>query len=63
MLVYRDFNGSKKAFVDAIMASSHDLNIVHNFDVLLHDNDFMGMPSDWGVFDECRAAQLGKKQE
>ena len=63
MLVYRDFNGAKDAFVNAIMARSHDLNIIHNFDMLLHDGDFMGMSLDWGVFDECREAQIRKNQE
>jgi hypothetical protein len=57
MLVYKDLEGARDAFIRAVSASPHDKRIAKNFNILIQDPDFYGRDPPWDCFDEYNAHQ------
>jgi len=59
MLVHQDLEGARRAFMHAMKLSPNNKTLSSNFNVLLQDKDYLGLPTT--VFEEYRRALIGMR--
>lgn len=59
MLVHQDLEGARRAFMHAMKLSPNNKTLSSNFNVLLQDKDYLGLPIT--VFEEYRRALIGMR--
>ena len=57
MLVYKDLEGARDAFIRAVVAAPHDKRISQNFNILIQDVDYFARDPPWDCWDEFQAHQ------
>ncbi|GMI35350.1 hypothetical protein TrCOL_g9428, partial [Triparma columacea] len=63
MLVYKDLEGARDAFIRAVVAAPHDKRISQNFNILIQDVDYFARDPPWDCWDEFQAHQREYKED